>query len=416
VKEWNDFLQSLDRELGKKAVDEWLRPLKVVRFDAGNLYLDPPSPLHVSWFDEYAKAKASLHLKSAGYRPIKIHWIKESKPSQPQLVAASPFQNDLLDPTATLDQFIQSDKNKIAYCLFESWLKTGKILYNPLFLFGPANSGKTHLLMAVANHFSKTKKVIFIRANTFTEHLVAGIRSAKMDQFRAHYRDADLLIVDQIDQIGGRTSTQEEFFHTFNSLHTQGKQILLASRLPPSKLADVEPRLISRFEWGLPLEMGLTHAKILIQKKSFSWNLQLDLPLIDFLAERFPHDPVIPLQALSLRSTKNIPITKEIGIKLLQDLLAAKEKNAPNFENILEEVATHFSISASDITGKSQRREHAFPRQIAMYLCREKLKMPYLAIGKLFGRDHSTVMSSVKQIEEKIQHKDPSLSNLIITP
>ena len=413
MKEWEQFLQTLEQTLGKKPVDEWLRPLKIIRFDAANLYLEAPSPLHVSWFEEYVRPKVTEHLKSPSHRPIKLHWAKALPTNAQEAPLFNPFKSNPLDPFLTFPNFIESPKNQVAYSLFQSWLSSGKLPFNPLFLFGPPHSGKTHLLMAAANHFSLQKKVLYINANTFTEHLVTGIRSACMDQFRKSYREVDLLIVDQIDQMGGRASTQEEFFHTFNTLHMQGKQILLASRFPPSKLQEIEPRLISRFEWGLPLEIGRADPQALVTQKASLWKLQLDPALISFIVHQFAEDPITPLQALALRAPKGVKLTKEGGLRLLHDLIQQSTQKSVTFEDILEQVANHFSIAASEITGKSQKREHALPRQIAMYLCREKLKLPYQAIGKLFGRDHSTVMGNIKQIEEKIAQNSTFLSDLL---
>ena len=197
-----------------------------------------------------------------------------------------------------------------------------------------------------------------------------------------------------------KDASQEEFFHTFNTLHTLGKKIFLSSSLAPSKLQDIEPRLISRFEWGLSLKIDPVDSLKILQTKAKLWKLSYSSEVLQFLAVKFPQDPILGLQALSLRTQGMSSITPEKVATLLQDLLQQTAVKEVNFESILEKVAEHFGIKVEDILGKSQSREIAYPRQIAMFLTRDKLKIPFQKMGEHFGRDHSTVMSSVKQIQK----------------
>jgi chromosomal replication initiator protein len=262
---------------------------------------------------------------------------------------------------------------------------------------------KTHLLTAIAQNWKS--RVFYITADAFTEHVVQAIRQGRMHEFRGLYRDIDVLLVDDVHRLGGRAATQEEFFHTFNTLHTLGKQIVLSSPVAPSKLEEIEPRLISRFEWGVVLSIEPVNAEVLLRKKAAVWNVKLTDELCTFLAEKFPLNPVLALQALVLRAPRNEPLSVVAAQTLLKDLLAKQTENALTPEKVVKHLSTHFGITPEDVTGKSQMREFALPRQIAMYLCRKKLEMPFQAIGKFFGRDHSTVMSSVKQIEKAVEEK-----------
>jgi len=247
----------------------------------------------------------------------------------------------------------------------------------------------------------------------FTEHVVQAIRQGRMHEFRAVYRDIDVLLVDNVHRLAGRAATQEEFFHTFNTLHTLGKQIVLTSPLPPSKLEEIEPRLISRFEWGVVLSIENVEAEILLRKKAAAWNVKFSDELCAFLAEKFPNNPVLALQALALRAPKHETLSVVAAQTLLKDLLAKQTENALTPEKVVKNLSSHFGITPEDVTGKSQMREFALPRQIAMYMCRKKLEMPFQAIGKFFGRDHSTVMSSVKQIEKAVEEKQAKVLEAI---
>lgn len=279
--------------------------------------------------------------------------------------------------------------------------------FNPLFLYGPKGAGKTHLLMGAALAFAKEKKrVFYAHANTFTNHVVQAIRMGQMPEFRAVYRNIDILLIDDIEKLSNRDATQEEFFHTFNTLHTLGKQIVLTSSVPPSKLTDIESRLISRFEWGIAVGMERAEIREILTSKAKIWKLNLSDKVEEFLIAKFPLNPIMALQALTLRIQGNSSPTVEATEHLLRDLLQKESDQAITPEKVVKALSEHFGVKGADLTGKSQMREFALPRQIAMYLCREALKMPFQAIGKFFGRDHSTVMASVKQIQKEVDAKN----------
>ncbi len=409
MKEWEQFLSNLSKEMGPSVVDLWLKPLRVIRFDAANLYLEAQNPMQVTWFEEYIRPRLRQGFVNENHRLIKVYLTKESgvrAPSpKPQTWGTVSFKSDPLDPTCTLENFFITSDNAMSHKLLSDPVSISR--FNPIFLYGPKGSGKTHLLMSVALKWEKErKKWLFVTADTFTEHVVQAIRSSNMQEFRKIYRDIDLLIIDDIDQLAKRAATQEEFFHTFNTLHLQGKQIILSSALPPSKLIDIESRLISRFEWGLPVGIGKAPLRNVLELKAKSWKFDLPEELSSFLIENFPIDPITALQALALRCSGPKSPTPSMAKQMLGDLLRKEQEKSLTPEKILKALAAHFGITSEDITGKSQTKEYAFPRQIAMYLCRERLKLPFQGIGKIFSRDHSTVMSSVKQIQQEIDKKN----------
>jgi chromosomal replication initiator protein len=396
MESWQQFLSQLEQELGPHVVKEWMP--KLVRFDAANIYLEPRDSFQVNWFEEHARPLLK-NLKNNNHRPIKVHLLSHKKASVvKEEVKELLFSQDPIESEMTLENFIPSEENLVAYKLLSE-----NAPFNPIYLYGPSGSGKTHLLMAAAQKLQLNgKKVFFIKAETFTEHVVQAIRLAKMQNFRKVYRDIDVLIVDDIHIFSRKNATQEEFFHTFNTLHTMGRLILLSSNVAPNQLSEIEPRLISRFEWGLSLSLKKGDMRPILEKKAALWKMSLEPKVIDFLLHTFPQNPMIALQALALRA-KNGPIHCLLAERLLKDLILKEKENALTFEKVIKGVSMHYGVTSEDLLGKSQMREYVLPRQVAMYFCREKLKMPFQKIGDLFSRDHSTVMSSIRIVQKGIE-------------
>jgi chromosomal replication initiator protein len=411
---WNQLLAQLEDHLGKQTVDRWLRPLLLLRFDAANLYLQAQNTFQIDWFEEHIRPILQGQFLNNNQRPIRIHLSLASnivaaaakQPLKKENVSSFSIGPDPIDPEMSLENFIFSDQNKMAFQI-SSEIENSP--FNPIFLYGPKNSGKTHLLMGIALELKKKKKrVFFIRAEHFTEHVVQALRLGMMQEFRKIYREIDALIIDDIHIFSRKGATQEEFFHTFNALHTHLQTIVLSAHKAPSSMEDIEPRLISRFEWGLSLRLEPIDPKTILKKKAELWRLSVSPELLSFLSEQFPSSPLVALQALALRAKEMKSLTPQLAETLLQDLLEKEAHNRWTADRIIKKTANYYGIRVEDVIGKSQTKEMAQPRQLAMYLCREKLKLPYQAIGKIFDRDHSTVMASVKQIEKAMEenHRD----------
>lgn len=444
MKLWENFLVQQEAELGCETVAKWLHPLKILRYDACNIYLEAKNTFQVVWFEEHIRSKLlnfvnnnnkriKVHLslaKNAGPQPLKAKKNKSAvQPPQFQLT----FEE--LDPYCTFDHFIPTENNLLAYKLLcktagfdteKRRLTHGLELsfFNPIYLHGPTGTGKTHLLMALAHALSTQGfKVIYSRAETFTHHVVGAIRAGEMNIFRQAYRNSDVLILDDVHLFSGKGATQEELFHTFNTLHLANKQIILSAHCPPSELQKIEPRLVSRFEWGLVLPLSplpLDALLAMLTAKAQALNFPLHPKVSEFLLSTFTRGPKAinkALQALILRchlkeASEGI-LTKQLTVPqarhLLQDLILEEEKAMLTPEKLIQTVAEHFGIRSDDILGKVQTRDFVLPRQFAMYFCRSLLKIPFVKIGAIFAKDHSTVMSSVKNIQKGIDQDDPDV-------
>lgn len=435
MRAWEEFLVQQELQMGKETVSKWLRPLKVLRFDACNLYLEAKDTFQALWFEEHIRPKIVSSFVNNNQKKIKVHLAIGSKIIIGKQPVKSPSKKpvappkfhlrfDTLDPLYSFENFLILKKNEITFRLL-----SGSLDFNPIYLYGPSGSGKTHLLMSLANQKEKLgQKVIYAKTDTFTDHVVNAIRSAEMGQFRAMYRNVDCLILDDVHLFSRKSATQEELFHTFNALHLDGKQIILGANCPPALLRDIEMRLVSRFEWGivLPLEAPQGEEILnLLKAKALALEYTLPPKVAEFLIEAFPSGPknvIRALEALILRShvehdEKVIykPISVPIAKQYLTDLLLAEKQHALTSEKIIRSCAEHWGIQSEDILGKAQRKECALPRQIAMYLCRNELKLPFTKIGEIFGRDHSTVMSSIKLIDKALSLREGEVPSAIST-
>jgi len=438
---WDKFLSFLETEYGEKTIETWLKPIKVISFDAGNLYLEAADSFQLGWFEEHARSKSEKYLVNNNGRPIKVHITlgnpserPQAKPEQAQSEEKPlEFNSDKLDPYLTFEQFIPGSHNEVPFQVLckltgfnpetnsYSEPEFNASMYNPIFLYGPPGCGKSHLMMATAAALTvKGKKIFYVHAKTFTEHVVAAIRQGKMQPFRAAYRHVDVLIIEDVQDLGKKSATQEELFHTFNTLHTAGKQIILCANTAPRQLEAIEDRLISRFEWGITLPLvkiaTTTDLHNLLQKRSHLFRFPMETDLMEFITQKFPTAKALSkaidslilhthLEKIDHRNSLALYQVKDHLVNLhLQD---GEEQLTP--EKLVNLVSEIFGVKEGDILGKSQTRDCAFPRQVAMYLLRSELKLPYVKIGNVFSRDHSTVMSSIKSIKKGLENKDREL-------
>ncbi len=432
---WEQFLVEQEKDLGPETVRKWLRSLKVQRFDACNLYLEAKDAFQIVWFEEHMRPKVIKSLVNGNYSRIKVHLLlanqaaseqKESKKNQKKgpakgltAEASSPLVFDALDPNAKFEHFCVTEENSISFDIVLQMARKepGKqpFSFNPVFLYGPTGCGKTHLMMALT-HELRTQGInsVYIRSELFTEHVLKAIRAGEMSVFRHTYRTADVLLVDDVQHFSKKGATQEEFFHTFNTLHLAGKQIVLSANCLPRELLFIEPRLISRFEWGivLPLKpLGEEGCREMLRIKSEAFHFPLSDKTIGLLSQTFTSNQkalVVAFEALMLRlHLEKSPIAPSLfpqkAKALLADLIAQEAGVAVTPAKIIKAAADYYRIRSEDILGKSKMRTCSLPRQLAMHFCRERLRLSYIKIGELFSRNHSTVMSSVKYVEKSLK-------------
>lgn len=441
---WEAFLAELDEELGKATVDKWLRSLEVLRFDACNLYLRAKDSFQLMWFEEHVRKRCALRLLNNNKKRIQVHISVSSDtatlPSPERKKAAQQGSDqeaakqfslrfDEWDPHCRFETFVPSEASLLPLRLLRELVglegsPEEASSFNPIYLWGANGTGKTHLLTATAQAMQEQgKRVRFAHSDSFTEHVVSAIRAGEMHRFRQAYRDVDILIIDDIQVFSKKRATQEEFFHTFNALHVENKQILIAADRPPLELDFVEPRLISRFEWGivLPLEKPAAETvRAILLAKAEELGVKLHAKVIDYILSSFDHKVVgtiRALEALILRTHLNAHSPRSLQTLtlpeaeiLLRDLVQESKLHYNTPDKIIAKVSEFYGVRVDDILSKSQSREFVVPRKIAMYFCRSLLRLPFTKIGGLFGRDHSTVMSSCKTVQKQVKEDDPEVA------
>lgn len=428
---WEGFVEEQKEKLGTETVNKWLKSLKIVNFDAGNLYLEAKDTFHVMWFEEHMRQEVTKRLLNNNKRRVKVHVTVASAPvhkrdsrkrsSAKEKAPSFTLTFDELDPNCTLANFVVFDSNVLAHKVFAQLCSGNSSLgtVNPIYIHGSSGTGKTHLLMACAEAMRKQGlNVIYTNAQTFTSHVVSAIRAGEMCLFRQSYRNRDALIIDDIHVFSNKSATQEEFFHTFNTLHMDGKQIILAANCAPGDLQNIEPRLTSRFEWGLVHGIEtptVPELEQILKAKALSLNFSLHPKVIEYLVTTFATAKMV-IQALEmivlrthLDSIKG-PITQLMAAHIVEGLVAEEKKSALTPNKVVLSVAEHYGIRSEDILGKAQTRDCVLPRQISMHICRHQLKMSFLKIAQCFFRDHSTVMTSVKVVQKGIDADDEEIA------
>ena len=337
--------------------------------------------------------------------------------------------NSNLNPKYTFDTFVVGNNNRFAHAAALAVAEAPAKSYNPLFVYGGSGLGKTHLMHAIGNEVlrnNKTLNVLYVDSEKFTNQLINAIKDSKTEQFKNKYRNIDVLLIDDIQFIAGKERIQEEFFHTFNSLHGSGKQIIISSDRPPKDIQLLEDRLKSRFEWGLIADISNPDYETrfaILKKKAQLDNIYIDDEILSNIATKIDSN-IRELEGtlnrlIATSSLTQTPITMEMAEKAINDVVTNKEK-VLSYDLIQETVAKYFNITVNDLKGSRRSNDIALPRQIAMYLCRNIAQMSTNAIGACFGkRDHSTVLHACNKIDKDIKQDNnlkmvvDSVKNLI---
>ena len=440
---WDKILESIrdDNELSNVAFKTWLLPLKVFRIEGNILKITAPFEQAATYVENKYKTFLYVAVAEAMGEEYDIRIITEDEalkekplePETPKKAAAAPApkvaeeQKTNLNPRYTFDTFVIGSNNRFAHAAALAVAESPGKEYNPLFLYGGVGLGKTHLMHSVAHYILQqdpTKKVLYVTSEVFTNELIDSIRNGNnnsMTAFREKYRNIDVLLIDDVQFIIGKESTQEEFFHTFNALHSANKQIIISSDRPPKDMETLEARLQSRFEWGLIADISSpdyeTRMAILRKKEELD-GYNIDDEVIRYIATNIKSNirelegALNKLVALSNLEKREINIS--MAEEVLKDIISPNQKREVTPQVILEVVAEHYGISVSDIIGGKRNAEIVTPRQVVMYLCREITDTPYKAIGILLGnRDHSTIINGDGKVRKQLQANDGSLKNNI---
>jgi chromosomal replication initiator protein len=433
---WNRCLSALSEKVNQKSYDIWLKPLKALSLKDNVLEIEVPNKFFKDWIGENYHSlirevlqqitKKSFSL-SFSLREGKEEVFQETregrtKEKTPPRISRQAIKEDGLNPSYTFASFVVGSCNQFAHAASLAVANLPAKNYNPLFIYGGVGLGKTHLVNAVGNQIVEndpSAKVSYLSSEKFTNELINCLRYEKMTDFRNKYRNKDVLLVDDIQFLGGKERTQEEFFHTFNALYDSNKQIVITSDKLPKDIPGLEERLRSRISWGLIADIqppDIETKVAILCKKAELYNISLSNEVGLFLAGQLGSNirelegALTRLRAYSSLTGQDIsaPMAKEI----LRDILSDRQK-AITVENIQKVVANHYNIKVSDLKASKKLKIYSFPRQIAMYLCRTMTKSSFPEIGSKFGgKDHSTVIHAFRQIEKKVS-EDRDLKNVV---
>ncbi len=319
-----------------------------------------------------------------------------------------------LNPKYTFDSFVVGNNNRFAHAAALSVAEAPATAYNPLFIYGGVGLGKTHLMQAIANEIlvnNRNAKILYVTSETFTNQLINAIKDGKNEMFRNKYRNIDVLLIDDIQFIAGKETCQEEFFHTFNTLHENGKQIIISSDKPPKDIKLLEDRLKSRFEWGLIADISNPDYETrlaILRKKAQLDNIIIDDEILSDIATKIDSNirelEGVLNKLIANSSLTGNQITIEMAEKAINDVVTKKDK-VLSLELIQETVSKYFNVTVEELKGVKRSNDVTFPRQIAMYLCRNVAQLPLTKIGAGFGkRDHTTVIHACSKIEKELQN------------
>ncbi len=427
---WEMVKASFAESLSKNVADLWFGELKISSFENNEIIFTTESSFkHKILNENYLVRMSEEFSRILGVEiSVKVNFIGE-RPTAEKLKQQitgekpSPVREEMnriekriasqnYNFEYTFDNFIVGSSNKFAHAACTAVADHPAREYNPLFIYGPSGLGKTHLMSAIVNEIRKKKKdlkVIYIKGEEFTNQLIESLSKQEMPAFRERYRNCDILLIDDIQFIAGKNSTQEEFFHTFNALYEDRKQIILSSDRPPKDIQTLEDRLKTRFEWGLiadiePPDLELRIA--IIKKKAEQINIELSEEILEFLAENLRSNirqiegAVRKLSAKSFLSGK--VITMEIAKSCLSELLGGAEPMSVTVDKVFSAVYSKYGISKEDLLGNKRNKEIAFARHVAIYLIKEVTEMSFPNVGKIFGKNHSTMIASYEKIQKKI--------------
>lgn len=406
----------LREETTSISFDTWIKDLEIESMNSGNVILITPTSFKKDYLDSKYHELLVNTFKFLTQKECSVTIIsQESNKSEnnQKVLNNIGYTNESLNQKYTFDSFVVGNNNRFAHAAALAVAEAPATSYNPLFIYGGVGLGKTHLMHAIGNEIlrnNRNSNILYVTSEKFTNQLINGIKDNTMEQFRNKYRNIDVLLIDDIQFIAGKERIQEEFFHTFNTLHENGKQIILSSDRPPKDINLLEDRLKSRFEWGLIADISNADYETrlaILRKKAQIDNILIDDEILSNIATRIDSN-IRELEGalnklIARASLINSPITMEMAEWAINEIVTSKDKIISS-AYIQETVAKYFNIDPKDLVGIKRSNDVVFPRQIAMYLCRCVPQLSLPQIGKDFGnRDHTTVLHACNKIEKEIK-------------
>jgi chromosomal replication initiator protein len=449
---WQAALGTIQMQTSRQEFDTWLRGTSLIALDGGLATVGTISPFHKEGIENRYLNPVRRSLGDVVGYPVQVRVViagGNGHPGRMDLTAGAPIiaQTDedsylgsseravqldlssamrtgMLNPKYTFSRFIVGSSNRLAHaaCLAVADNPGGH--YNPLFLYGGVGLGKTHLLHAIGNYVLDRDpeiNVLYVSSEKFTNDLINAIRRQQTEEFRIRYRNIDVLLIDDIQFIAGKDATQEEFFHTFNALHSAAKHIVISSDKPPKAILTLEERLRSRFEWGLIADVqppDLETRTAILRAKGDQMNVYVPDDVFDFLAHKVQSN-IRELEGslnrvAAFADMHGLPISVEVATSALADLLGSARRKRITADMIIQAVSEHYGVDLRTLTGRGRSRNIVVPRQVAMYLLREETESSLVDIGNLLGgRDHTTVMYGCEKIADEI-NADNRLRNEVL--
>lgn len=432
---WQAAIGQLQMEMSKASYDTWVRSSELVSYEENEFTIGVTNAYARDWLESRLSSTVVRILSGLMEGPQEVKFIvwhkdyqpkpeektKETSPAQQSVLSISqPTVSCSLNTKYDFDNYVVGSSNRLAHAACLAVAENPAQAYNPLFLYGGVGLGKTHLLHAIGNFARSTgKQVLYVSSEEFTNDLINAIRTHNTPAFRDRYRRIDILLIDDIQFIAGKESTQEEFFHTFNSLHGQDKQIVMSSDRPPKAMGTLEERLRSRFEWGLTADIQSpdleTRIAILTAKAERSHH-KVPQEIFELIARQFTSN-VRELEGALTRvmayaELRGKPLSEELVNVALTDLIPQRSTFEPS--RVVDVVASVFGISTEKLLGRDRTREAALPRQVVMYLLRQEANVSLPQIGQVLGgRDHTTVIYACEKVADLIE-KDEILRRQIV--
>ena len=435
---WTAALGELQVGLSRANYETWFKETQIISEEDDVFLVGVPNAFAREWLENKYRPQVREALQHLLGRTVEVRFVTSAPMSLAtsrapglavQLAGSTVTQqasaldrreqgmSALLNTRYTFSTFVVGSNNRLAHAAALSVAERPGHSYNPLFVYGGSGLGKTHLMHAIgqaviARH--PKKRVAYATSEKFTNEFINSIRAQKGEEFRERYRRIDVLLIDDIQFIAGKEGTQEEFFHTFNAIHEEGKQIVLSCDRPPKAITQLEDRLRSRFEWGLIADISAPDLETriaILRAKAEVQSIAVPPPVIDFLAQRIVSN-IRELEGALTRivayaALNAVPMTVQLAQDMLQNILYNPHRKTLSPERIVEAVARYFGVPLEQLKGKARDKQIVVPRQIAMYLMREETEAPLIRIGEaLGGRDHSTVLHGCEKIEREMAEND----------